>query len=300
MEGSGKIVNSICVCNSGSDDVSVIDLNNLRECSRINLRIQMDRIGPHGVCRYKDNIITANTFSNTISIINFERREIYKSFFIGMHCNDLKIFNGRAYVVCGDSNSIVKYNIENESAEEIIPCGDMPHSIDFNTKNSMFVTADMDDSTITIFKDDDYGYIKRVRVGEYPTKALFTEDGENIIVCESNIGTDSNGTLSVIPLNNTEKRFSIEVGKWPVDVFYNDGFCFVSNLGDGSISIVRLDKIEELKKIYIGGMPRGILKRNEMIYVDDSCNNSLICIDMNFNKTKIIPVGDEPTGIIFI
>ncbi|WP_242874830.1 YncE family protein [Clostridium pasteurianum] len=288
------------MCNSGSDDVSVIDLNSLSECSRINLRIQMDRIGPHGICRYKDNIITANMFSNTISIINFERREIYKSLFIGMHCNDLKVFNERAYVVCGDSNSIVKYNIKNESVEEIIPCGCMPHSIDFNVKNNTFVTADMEDSTITIFKDDDYGYVKRVKVGEYPTKALFTEDGKKIIVCESNMGTDSNGTLSIIPLNNTEKRLSIKVGKWPVDVFYENGVCFVSNLGEGSISIVRLDRIKESKKIYIGGMPRGILKRNEILYVDDSYNNSLICIDMKLDKTKIIPIGNEPTGIIFI
>ncbi|AAK80341.1 DNA-binding beta-propeller fold protein YncE [Clostridium acetobutylicum] len=293
-------MSSICVCNSGSDDLSVIDLDTLEESSKISLRIQTGRIGPHGICRYNDDIVTSNTFSNTLSFINFKSRKVYKSSFIGMHCNDLRILGNKAYVICGDSNSIIKYDIKNEAIEEIIPCGYMPHSIDFNVKNNMFVTSDMGSSSITIFKEGSSSYIKRIKVGEYPTKAVFTKDGEKVIVCESNIGTDHNGTISIIPLNNIQKRCSIEVGKWPVDIFYDNNICIVSNFGDSTISIINLDEEKEMKRIYVGGMPRGVLKKNSIIYVGDSYNNSLICMDMISGKKKVIPIGNEPTGIIFV
>ncbi|URZ07265.1 YncE family protein [Clostridium felsineum] len=290
----------ICVCNSGSDDLSVIDLDNLKENFRIDLRIQTSRIGPHGIFKYKDNIVTANTFSNTLSFVNLEKKEIYKSCFIGMHCNDLRIVKESAYVICGDSNSVIKYNFQDEVIDEMISCGYMPHSIDFNAKNNMFVTADMGSSSITVFKKSSLGYINSIKVGEYPTKAIFTEDGEKVIVCESNMGTDYNGTLSIIPLNNIEKKRSVKVGKWPVDIFCDNKICFVSNFGDGTVSIIDLEKMKEIRKIYVGGMPRGIIKRNKLLYVGDSYNNNLICIDIHSDTKKIIPIGNEPTGIICI
>lgn len=297
VEGGEKIVSSIYVCNSGSDDISVIDPDNLFEVRKISLKGGSGRVGPYAACKYMDSIVVANIYNNTLTLIDFNKKNVYKSYFIGMRCCDVKILNNNAYVACGDSNTIIKYNLRDELIEEVIPCGYMPHSIDINVKNKVFVTSNMLSSNITIFHDENKGQVETIRVGEYPTKAIFTRDGENIIVSESNIGTDHIGSINIISVRNKLSVSKIKVGKWPVDIWCNENLLFSANLGDGTISIVNLKNFKEVKRIYLGGMLRGIIQYKNNIFVNDNYNNVLIGVDILENKKKIIPIGKEPIGI---
>lgn len=297
VEGGEKIVSSIYVCNSGSDDISVVDPDNLFEIRKISLKEGSDRVGPHAVCKYKNSIVVTNAYNNTLTLIDFNKKKVYKNYFIGMRCCDVKVINNNAYVVCGDSNTVIKYNLKEELIEEVVPCGYMPHSIDLNVKNEMFVTSNMLSSNITIFQDENKGQIDTIRVGEYPTKAIFTCDGENIIVSESNIGTNNVGSINIISVRNKLSVSKIKVGKWPVDIWCNENLLFSANFGDGTISVINLKNFKEVKRIYLGGMLRGIVKYKNNIFVNDNYNNSLICVDILKNKKKVIPIGSEPTGI---
>ncbi|MFL0250818.1 YncE family protein [Clostridium neuense] len=287
----------IYVCNSGSDDISVVDPDNLLEIEKINLRGGGGRVGPHSVCKYMGGIIAANIYSNTLTSIDVNRKNIHKDYFIGMNCSDVRIFNDNAYVACGDSNNVIKYNLKHELIEEAIPCGYLPHSIDLNSKNNIFVTSNMLSSDITIFHSEDVDEVNTVRVGEYPTKALFTSDGENIIVSESNIGTDHVGSVNIVSVKNKLSVSRIKVGKWPVDIWCSGNLLFVANFGDGTVSIISLKNVKEIKRIYLGGMLRGIVQYKNKLFINDNCNNVLVCFDILRNKKKIIPIGKEPTGI---
>ncbi|MCD2345422.1 YncE family protein [Clostridium guangxiense] len=288
----------VYICNSGSDDVSVIDPDSLLEIRRINLKQGLGRVGPHAACKYMKGIVVANAYSNTLTLIDFSEEKVHKDYFIGMRCSDVKIFNNNAYVACSDSNTIIRYDLKNEMMEEAIPCGVLPHSIDFNAKNKMFVTSNMLSSDITTFYSEDTNEVNNIRVGEYPTKAIFTHDGENIIVSESNIGTDHVGSINIISVRNKLSVSKIKVGKWPVDIWCSDKLLFAVNFGDGTVSIINLKNFKEIKRIYLGGMLRGIIQYKNKLLVNDNYNNVLIGFDILKNKKKIVPIGKEPTGII--
>lgn len=297
MEGGEKIVSFIYICNSGSDDISVVDPDNLLEIEKISVDGVTERVGPYSICRYMGGMVTANIYSNTLTLIDFNRKNIHKDYFIGMNCSDVKIFNNNAYVACGDSNTVIRYNLKCELIEEAIPCGYLPHSIDLNTENKIFVTSNMLSSDITIFHSENVGEVNTIRVGEYPTKAVFTSDGKNVIVSESNIGTDHVGSINIVSLKNKLSVSKIKVGKWPVDIWYSGNLLFAANFGDGTVSVIDLKNFKEVKRIYLGGMLRGIVQYKNKLFINDNYNNVLICFDILKDKKKIIPIGKEPTGI---
>ncbi|WP_026884475.1 YncE family protein [Clostridium akagii] len=291
--------NYLFVCNTYSDSISIIDIDIFEEIHRIKLNLlKSNRIGPHGVCLYKNKLLIANNYSNSLSLVTPETGKIVSDFFVGMNCNDVKVCGDLAYVICGDSNKIIQFNMEKNEMEEQIPCEDMPHSIDLSKQKQIMVTANMNSDSITIA---DYGKnngVRNVRVGSYPTKAIFSIDGNDIYICESNIGSDQCGSISIVSSKDFRILYRIPVGNTPVDMHIEENLCFVSNFGDGTISIVDLNKCRELKRIEIGGMPRGILKYKENLYVGDNYNNLIFRINLNKNSRKKISIGREPSGML--
>ena len=189
--------------------------------------------------------------------------------------------------------------VNNRVIEEI-PCGSLPHSICLNKEKKLLLVSNMEDDSITLIDCVNNENIKNIRVGAYPTKALFTVDGQYALVCESNIGSDYKGSIAIMSLKNYKIINRITVGNSPIDMYCNERFCFVSNFGDGTVSIVDINHYREDKKIIVGGMPRGIIKYGENIYVGDNYNNLLIKVNIQDESKKYIPIGGEPTGMILI
>lgn len=287
------------VCNTSSDCISKINLEKFVEEEKIILKNKYhERIGPHGICIYENKLITANSFSNTISMIDIEKKKEIKNYYIGMHCNDVRVFGNRAYVICGELNNVVVFDLMSKSVLEQIPCGNSPHSLDINKRGKILLISNMHNDTITLINCSNNKRIKNIRVGAYPTKAIFTSDGNHILVCESNIGVDSRGSISLISLRNYKIIERIPVGNSPVDIYCNEELCYVSNFADGTISVVNINKYKEVKKIGVGGMPRGLIGDGEYIYVGDNYNNLLMKINILNESKKIISIGGEPTGMV--
>lgn len=292
-------MNNLFVCNGYTDNISIVDTNIFKEVGEISLKQnEIDRIGPHGICAYNDKLLIANNYSNSLTLINVKKRKVEKDFFVGMNCNDVKVGSNNAFVVCGDLNNIINYNLEKNEIEEEIPCGDMPHSIDIHQIFKSTVIANMNSDSITFFQYKNANNINNIRVGQYPTKALFSEDGKLIFVCESNIGSDECGYISILSSRDLRILYRIPVGNSPVDMFIEKNLCFVSNFGDGTISIIDLSKFTEVSRIEVGGMPRGIIKYKENIYIGDNYNNLLLCINFNEHTKRAICIGKEPTGML--
>lgn len=291
----------IYVCNTSSDYLSEIDLDKFIEKKKIVLNKRNDRrIGPHGICIYRDKIITANSYSNTISIIDRNEKIKTENYYIGVHCNDVRVCDNKAYVICGDLNNVVVFDLVSKNVLEQIPCGNCPHSIDINKSKKLILISNMQDDSITLIDCLDNKKIRKIRVGAYPTKAVFTADGNYALVCESNLGMDSRGCISVISLKNYKVINRIPVGNSPVDIFYNEELCYVSNFAEGTISVVNISKYIELKKIIVGGMPRGVIEYGDYIFVADNYNNLLIKLHSIKEEKQTIAIGGEPTGMILI
>lgn len=295
-------MNYLYVCNTSSDFISKVNLNEFKEENRILLKRYNtdDRIGPHGICLSDKRIVVANNYSNTMSIVNLEEGIEESTHYIGVHCNDVVVFRNNAYIICGDLNSLLVFDLEKKQVTAEIPCGSLPHSICLNKEKKVLLISNMEDDSITLIDCVNNENIKNIRVGAYPTKALFTVDGRYAIICESNIGADFRGSIAVMCLKNYKIINRITAGNSPVDMFCNERFCFVSNFGDGTISIIDINCYREDKNIIVGGMPRGIIKYDDSIYIGDNYNNLLIKVNIKNEKKDYIPIGGEPTGMILI
>ncbi|KEI06602.1 hypothetical protein Z957_12100 [Clostridium sp. K25] len=294
-------MSKLYVCNTHSDNISVVDIEEFKEDRKIHFESStFEKVGPHSICKYKDKLLVANIYSNTISIFDKKQERELDSYFIGMNCNDVVVYQNKAYAICGDSNYVVVFNLDTNLIEEEIPCGDFPKSIEINRQKKIILISNFESNSITLIDLEDSNNVKELRVGAYPTKALFTVDGEHIIVCESNMGGDIRGNVSVVSLKGLKLFNRILVGKYPVDMYINSSCAFVSNFGEGTVSIVDINNYKEINKINVGGMPSGIIKLGDSIYVGDNYNNLLIKANLIEENKKVISIGGEPTGMTYI
>lgn len=295
------ILSNLYICNTSTDTISKINLVDFKEEGQIPLRLRsQNKIGPHGICFYEDNLLIANSFGNSLSIISIDEEEEIENYFIGMHCNDVEVYEHNAYIVCGELNSIIVFNLIMKKIIEEIPCGSYPHSIYINKYNTLAVVANMHSDSITIFDCLNRDNIYQLPVSEYPTKAIFSEDGQYIFVCESKLGLKSCGTLRIIDIDSLKTVGKIKLGNSPVDICASQNYCYVSNFGDGTVSILDINKLKVIRKIRVGGMPRGIIVKESHIYVGDNYNNLLIKVDIEKENKKVISIGGEPTGMTLI
>ncbi|WP_127836477.1 YncE family protein [Clostridium prolinivorans] len=289
------------VCNTSSDYISKVNLIQFKEEQKIELsRHEAYKAGPHDICIYKDKLLVANSYSNSLSIVDINMNKEIENFFIGMHCNGVDVFEDNAYIICGELNSIIVFNLSQNKIIEEIPCGNFPHSISINKNKKIIAVSNMNSDSITLIDCSDNFNIKNIKVLSYPVKAIFTPKEDKLLVCESFMGINKNGSLCMIDLKNLETVWRLKVGTYPVDIYCENNICYISNFGDGTISIIDMDNVKEIKRIKIGGMPRGIIKNEENIYVGDNYNNFLIELNLKKETKKIIPIGGEPTGMLII
>ena len=68
-------MNSIVLCNTGADSLTQINMDNYN-LMKIHFNISESPVGPHGIKSYNKKIITANNYSDSISI--FEGNKLKK------------------------------------------------------------------------------------------------------------------------------------------------------------------------------------------------------------------------------
>lgn len=300
-ERGGVYLRRLYICNRSSDCISKINIDNFTEDKRINLHKDNMKIrGPQRICTYKHKLLVANKYSNSLSIIDINDEKNIEEFFIGMSCNDLGVYNNSVYIICGDSNNIFEFDLKIKRVVEEIPCGNLPKSIAIDKKRKIMVTSNFQEDSVTLIDCEDKSNIKKIKVGSFPVKALFSVDGQNLLVCESNLDSCRGGGISLISLKSFNSIYRVEVGSYPIDMYFNGCLAFTSNFGDGTISIVDMDKHKEIKRVIVGGMPSGIMKFNEELYVGDSYNNSLIRVNIFNENKKVIPLSGEPSGMTLL
>lgn len=289
----------IILCNTGSDSLKKINTKSLR-IESLALSIGESPFGPHGLSLYKDKILVANNYNNSISIIDYEKFKEEDNVYIGAHPNDIIAYEDIAYVSCGESNSLIIYDLINERINFEIPTGRFPHNIIlFKERNLLFI-SNMGDDSISVIDYINNKEIKRIKVESTPIKITISESGKYLYVCMSYLGHDKNGSIGIIELKTLELVEKIVVGYCPVDLFENENCLYVSNLCDGTVSIINLNERQECDKIQVGGMPRGIIKVDEYIFVGDYLNGLLNIINVGDKKIKAISIGSEPNSMTLV
>lgn len=289
----------IVVCNTGSDSLNKINAENFNSQS-IVLSADESPFGPHGLSLYKGKILVANNYNNSISLIDYKNFKEEGNMYIGAHPNDIVAHNDLAYVSCGESNSLIIYDLINERVDFEIPTGRFPHNIVLEEKRNLLFVSNMEDESISVIDYINSKEVKRIKVENTPMKISISKNNKYLYVCISYLGYDRNGSIGIIELNSLELIRKVNVGLSPVDLFEDDNYIYVSNLCDGSISVVNLKELKEERKIIIGGMPRGIIKIKENIFVGDYLNGKLNIIGIDDKIIKAIALGKEPNAMALV
>jgi len=290
-------MNYLFVCNTGSDTLSQINLNNFKEEKCIRIAQDSERYGPHGLCKWKDNIITANSYNSSLSIIDVLTGKVIEECYIGGNCNDVAVYNYEAIIVCGESNNLIVFDLENKRIVEEIPIGNLPHSIDINYELDLMAVTNMENSTLSILRCSNKELIKNISVGCYPTKAFFSEDNNYIFLCESYLGHHCCGFINIISTKSLCSVGKIAAGYSPIDLCFEGNILYVANFCEGLIQVIDLKKNKITKRIFVGGMPRCIKKKERYIFIGDNYGARLFIYDSLKDEKKSLSIGKEPTDM---
>lgn len=291
---------AIIVCNTGSDTVTKVELGNYNMV-HAELGTGERKVGPHGIDIYGNEIITANNYNNTISFINLDDMKENYEMGVGAHPNDIKIIDNWAYVICGESNSVSIIDLLSKSIAMEVKVGEMPHNICIDKKRRRAYITSIGDNIIWIIDCNNGKILGNIKVPMHPTKILLSGNGEQVYVCESYLGQQVNGYIRVLSNEDLSTLQEVNVGDTPIDMYEDyDGNLYVSNFLDGSISIVDTKAYKEIGKIYVGGMPKGIVKNIDKIIVGDYFSGNLKIINLKEENIKTIAVGREPSAIVTI
>lgn len=291
-------MSSIILCNTGSDSLSKISLNDYG-VKRVTFTLCDKPIGPHGIKVYGEKIITANTYNDSVSFFNSETLIEEKNFKVGPKPNDVAVINNKLYTVCGESNAVVVHDIIDEKVICEICTGSWPHNIEFFSEEKLIMVSNLEGNSVTVISIENYDVIKTISTPEYPTKLKVSDDKEMLYVCESYLGNEKDGYLDIFSLKDFSRIKRIRLGSSPIDLCEDSKNIYISNFTDGSISIVDKAILKVKNTLYVGGMPKGILTYLDNLYVADYLKGRLIVIE-NYKMKKVIAIEAEPNAMTII
>lgn len=288
-------MSSIILCNTGSDSLSKISLNDY-DVKRVSFTLCDKPVGPHGIKVYGKRIITANTYNDSVSFFNADTLKEEKNFKVGPKPNDIIVIENRLYTICGESNAVVVYDMIDEKVICEICTGSWPHNIEFYSNKNMILVSNLESNSITVISKESYDVIKTISTPEYPTRLKVSNDRQMLYVCESYLGNEKDGYLDIFSLKDFSRIKRIKLGTSPIDLCEDDENIYISNFTDGSISIVDKEILKVKNTLYVGGMPKGIIKNLDNLYVADYLKGRLIVIE-NYKKKKVIAIEAEPNAM---
>ena len=286
---------SLILCTTASDSICKLALDSL-EMKKIRFKHCDKPVGPHGIRVYSDTVITANSYNDSVSFFYGENLIESKEISIGPKPNDLLMHEHKIYVVCGESNSMVIYDLKEDKSIGQIATESWPHSLDMDLNTNLLFVSNLESDSITVISMDNYDIIETIQAPEYPTKVRVSNDGKKIYICCSYLGKDKRGYIDILNIGNFQRIARVMVGYSPIDMIEDTENIYVSNFTDGTISVIDKATYKVEKVIYVGGMPKGILKYGSVLYVADYLKSKLILIEDD-KVIKVIAIESEPNAM---
>lgn len=285
------------ITNTASNSLKVIRLLDLQGYE-VPLQLGEIQVGPCGLDFKNEKVIVANRYNNSISIVDINLQKEINNYYIGGAPVDLKVNGDTAYVVCGESNFLVGYNMDKEKIDFEVKVGENPQSLYVDAIRNLAYVSNLEENTLSIIDLNKNDVQVKVNLGENPTKIIPSHKKDVLYICESYLGKDKRGKVAVYSIEKNRVLERFEVGIAPSDIYEEGNLLYISNLGEGSISVVDKSTLKEVWKIAIGGMPISLIKEKEMLYVLDNERGILKGIDAMGKINKIIAVGKEPSAMI--
>lgn len=138
-----------------------------------------------------------------------------------------------------------------------IATGGGPSDIAFTGKGRFAWVTNEKDGDVSLIDAETRRNIRNIRVGKVPQGIAVARGGTQLLV--ANFGSNS---ISVIDTAGMNELTQIPVGHGPVDVVVTTAQPFerawVTCFSEGTVSVIALDRHEEIQRIETGGKPLGL------------------------------------------
>ena len=147
--------------------------------------------------------------------------------------------------------------------------------------------------SLSLLDISDLSVIQHFSLDDAPTSVAYDESVEAFYVASS-----SNSSLLVISARTFKKIAILQLDRTPAAILTTEDYLIVSNSIFGTVSLYDKYNLTLLKRLEIGGQPRGIsyLKEGGIVYIADIIDGSLTVISLeNLTITKKISTGKSAT-----
>ncbi|MBN1664483.1 MAG: fibronectin type III domain-containing protein [Deltaproteobacteria bacterium] len=206
-------------------------------------------------------------------------------------------------------------NLGDGSVVATIPVGKEPYGVAIDPAINMAAVTNVGDNTVSVIDLTGRRVISTLPVGKYPTGIAI--EPQNHTAAVTNL---KDNTVSFINLNTLRVIGTVQVGREPVDAaFYSayvnpgvispdtsdniisagNGFAYVANKKDRSISVVDPDALSVVDTISLGKKPCAIDINSRMgtAVVTNEKDNAITLINTNTGESKLISVGKHPIDL---
>ena len=296
----------LAVVNTGSDSISIIDINNGFEFQTVFLSESQPYLGPHQIISNKkgDILYSANSYDNSVYKININQKKTVDNIIVGSFPSHIDRMDNYLIVTNSDSNSISIIDEEAFELLENIPVGEKPHDIKIhNTTKNIFVT-NSNDYTIDVLTLCDKKIEKNDKI-KLQYKPLHLSIGvESIyILCPLNNGMINSKILELnVNTGKFERTIDIDGVINDMVIVEDKEVMYITNIEDGFLYEIDIEYGNIQDKFYLGGMPNTLIGDNgKLLFITNISNDNLIIFD-HLEKTivKRIKIGEEPNGILLI
>ena len=245
------------VVNSGAGNVSVVDTSQFRLLSTIPLPGSM---GPADIVFIPDpfgiegKIYITNRLSNDVTVVNTATRNILKLIPVGNNPSHIASDTGRKeiYVTNEDSNDLSIISTIDDTVVATIAVNRQPTGITV-VKDKLYI-FNQGSNSISIVSTSQRQVVGNISLTAPPKRGINGFGGKTFI---ANTSVDT-----VTSLNSFDVTIrSIPLGRGPIG-FAGDEVrnrLYITNYGDGSVSL--MDPVAEivLKKLFVGKNPYGLV-----------------------------------------
>jgi YVTN family beta-propeller protein len=160
-----------------------------------------------------------------------------------------------------------------------IATGGGPSDIVFTENGRHAWVTNEKDGNVSVIDAETRCNIRNIRIGEVPQGMAVAGAGAQLLV--ANFGSNS---ISVVDTVRMEELTQIAVGRGPVDVVARGGEPFecawVTCFSEGAVSMVGLDRHQEIQRIVTGGKPQGLERHPKLdrVYVAVRGLNELLVL----------------------
>lgn len=305
----------IVVANTGDDslvfidnwmsgEIEVVKIKDLENFSSKQIRDKFNscNIGPYDLATDgKKYLYCSNIYDNSIIKIDLDTRKLVDISPVGRYPTCIRYYKNKIYAANSDSNSLSVVEENSFLLVENIPVGEKPVDIQIDEKTNIIYVANGNGFSIDVI-DLNGEKKKNIKLMDNPIKMII-DDGLMYILSNVNNGLNNSKiyvmdleTYSIRSINNLKGIFNNMIKVNGSEVI------FITNMDNGYLYRMDVEKRNLLSRIYLGGMPNKLeWDGDNMLFISNVSNNVINIFDIELNKAiDSIKVGKEPNGILVV